>query len=94
MGHRRFGCWDESSTRDTDRRGRGTNIKRWYSEWLRAELPKVRSLSPGRIKMFTSPYRPDRLRGQPISTGLISSGYSRVVFSKAGAGGRGVESDH
>jgi hypothetical protein len=43
-----------------------------YSDWLRAERLRVRSSSPGRVRDFLSPRRPDRLWAPH---NLLSNGY-------------------
>jgi hypothetical protein len=43
-----------------------------YSDWLRAGRWRGRSLSTGRVKISTSPYRPDQLWDPP---NLLYNGY-------------------
>jgi hypothetical protein len=59
-----------------------------YSDCLRAGRSRGRSSSPGRVRIFSSPYRPDRLLGPPS---LLTNGY-RGLFP--GVKGQGHEADH
>jgi hypothetical protein len=45
-----------------------------HSDWLRAGRSRSRVSSPGRSRILTSPYRPDRLRRPP---GLLLNSYSK-----------------
>jgi hypothetical protein len=42
------------------------------SDWLRAGRPRDRSWSPGKVRIFSPPRRPDRLWGPP---NVLSNGY-------------------
>jgi hypothetical protein len=60
-----------------------------YSYWLRAGRPRSRSSCPGRVRIFTSPYRPNRLWDPPD---FLSNGY-RGLFPR-GVKRQGREADH
>jgi hypothetical protein len=55
-----------------------------YSDWLRAGRPGGGRSSPGRVKIFTSPYRPDRPTSYKMGTGGPFPGVKR----------QGREADH